>query len=193
MAETRPRRFAPAAIARSASAVDAMQQILIRKAVALSRASDDAASAALCTAPHAKDLGAEVRKQSSHERAVQVAVAEDAATAGADAALDQVDSPTALVAVGRDLGAAEELDPGHAQSYPVSVHSGHTARRIDSGMTPPASLPIDDVLPALLRQLAGRSAVVLQAPPGAGKTTRVPLAVLDAPWLADQRVVMLEP
>jgi ATP-dependent helicase HrpB len=34
---------------------------------------------------------------------------------------------------------------------------------------------------------------VLQAPPGAGKTTRVPLALLDAPWLAEQRILMLEP
>ena len=60
-------------------------------------------------------------------------------------------------------------------------------------MAPPAPLPIDDVLPALLRALGDRAAVVLQAPPGAGKTTRVPLAVLDEPWLAGQRVVMLEP
>ena len=34
---------------------------------------------------------------------------------------------------------------------------------------------------------------MLVAPPGAGKTTRVPLALLDAPWLAGQRIVMLEP
>ncbi|MEZ0335953.1 MAG: ATP-dependent helicase HrpB, partial [Gemmatimonadales bacterium] len=34
---------------------------------------------------------------------------------------------------------------------------------------------------------------VLQAPPGAGKTTRVPLALLDEPWLADRRILMLEP
>ena len=60
-------------------------------------------------------------------------------------------------------------------------------------MVPPAPLPIDEVLPALLHQLGERSAVVLQAPPGAGKTTRVPLAVLGAAWLGDQRVVMLEP
>ena len=56
-----------------------------------------------------------------------------------------------------------------------------------------APLPIDEVLPALLRALASRSAAVLQAPPGAGKTTRVPLALREVPWLAGQRIVMLEP
>ncbi|HEX2203448.1 MAG TPA: ATP-dependent helicase HrpB [Longimicrobium sp.] len=54
-------------------------------------------------------------------------------------------------------------------------------------------LPIDDVLPALRTALAGATGGVLQAPPGAGKTTRVPLALLGEPWLAGQRVVMLEP
>lgn len=55
------------------------------------------------------------------------------------------------------------------------------------------SLPIDDALPTLRRALAAKSAAVLQAPPGAGKTTRVPLALLNEPWLAGQRIVMLEP
>lgn len=54
-------------------------------------------------------------------------------------------------------------------------------------------LPIDDALPELLAALTGHSRVVLEAPPGAGKTTRVPLALLDADWLAGQRIVMLEP
>ena len=54
-------------------------------------------------------------------------------------------------------------------------------------------LPIDEALPALLAALAQHAAVVLQAPPGAGKTTRIPLALLDAPWLGTQRIVMLEP
>lgn len=57
-------------------------------------------------------------------------------------------------------------------------------------MTP---LPIDAVLPDLRRALAARHEAVLEAPPGAGKTTRVPLALLDEPWLAGQRIVMLEP
>jgi ATP-dependent helicase HrpB len=54
-------------------------------------------------------------------------------------------------------------------------------------------LPIDEALPALLEALRRRTSVVLQAPPGAGKTTRVPLALLDEPWLAGARIVMLEP
>ncbi len=54
-------------------------------------------------------------------------------------------------------------------------------------------LPIDDVLPALRTALAERNEAVLEAPPGAGKTTRVPLALLDEPWLAGQTILMLEP
>lgn len=53
-------------------------------------------------------------------------------------------------------------------------------------------LPIDDALPALLTALRDHGRAVLQAPPGAGKTTRVPLAILDA-GLTDQRILMLEP
>ncbi len=55
------------------------------------------------------------------------------------------------------------------------------------------TLPIDDVIPAIRAALAGSSGLVLQAPPGAGKTTRVPLALLDPPWLAGRRIIMLEP
>ncbi|ROM91689.1 ATP-dependent helicase HrpB [Pseudomonas brassicacearum] len=54
-------------------------------------------------------------------------------------------------------------------------------------------LPIDEVLPALREALATRHEAVLEAPPGAGKTTRVPLAMLDEPWLAGQTILMLEP
>lgn len=56
-----------------------------------------------------------------------------------------------------------------------------------------SSLPIDAALPALLQALTDRNEVVLQAPPGAGKTTRVPLAVLREEWLGDQTILMLEP
>ncbi|WP_024618242.1 ATP-dependent helicase HrpB [Pseudomonas kilonensis] len=55
------------------------------------------------------------------------------------------------------------------------------------------SLPIDEVLPALRQALASRHEAVLEAPPGAGKTTRVPLALLNEPWLAGQTILMLEP
>lgn len=55
------------------------------------------------------------------------------------------------------------------------------------------ALPIDAALPALRAALAERHEAVLEAPPGAGKTTRVPLALLGEPWLAGQTIVMLEP
>ena len=54
-------------------------------------------------------------------------------------------------------------------------------------------LPIDQVLPTLTDTLVRTSTALLQAPPGAGKTTRVPLALLDAPWRGDGRILMLEP
>ena len=54
-------------------------------------------------------------------------------------------------------------------------------------------LPIEDVLDSLRHALDERGAAVLQAPPGAGKTTRVPLALLHERWLRGRRIVMLEP
>jgi ATP-dependent helicase HrpB len=57
----------------------------------------------------------------------------------------------------------------------------------------PSGLPIEAVLPQLSAALAGASRVVLQAPPGAGKSTVVPLAALDSPWLGQRRIIMLEP
>jgi len=53
--------------------------------------------------------------------------------------------------------------------------------------------PIDVLLPRILATLAENSRLVLQAPPGAGKTTRVPLALFDAPWRGDGRILLLEP
>jgi ATP-dependent helicase HrpB len=53
-------------------------------------------------------------------------------------------------------------------------------------------LPVRDCLPALLAAMA-RGNAVLVAPPGAGKTTLVPLALLEAPWVGEGRIVMLEP
>lgn len=55
------------------------------------------------------------------------------------------------------------------------------------------SLPIDVVLDQLARALVDAPNVVLMAPPGAGKTTRVPLSLLDAPWRGDNRILVLEP
>jgi ATP-dependent helicase HrpB len=54
-------------------------------------------------------------------------------------------------------------------------------------------LPIDTALPELARTLAGNNAAVLVAPPGAGKTTRVPLALLDEPWAKGSKIIVLEP
>ena len=55
------------------------------------------------------------------------------------------------------------------------------------------ALPIDEVLPRLTEALAAFPRAVLVAPPGAGKTTRVPLALLDADWRGDGKIIVLEP
>ncbi len=54
-------------------------------------------------------------------------------------------------------------------------------------------LPVETILPTLQQQLSVRHEVVLEAPPGAGKTTRVPLALLDEPWLVGKKILLLEP
>ena len=66
------------------------------------------------------------------------------------------------------------------------------ARRAPSSHVIAPRLPIDDVLPALRDALRGAGRAVLVAPPGAGKTTRVPLALRGEPWCTG-RIVMLEP
>jgi ATP-dependent helicase HrpB len=62
-----------------------------------------------------------------------------------------------------------------------------TMRTFDS------ALPIDDALTRLTAALAANNAAVLVAPPGAGKTTRVPLVLLDEPWAKDKKILVLEP
>ncbi len=57
----------------------------------------------------------------------------------------------------------------------------------------PTPLPIDAALPDLTAALAKNNAAVLVAPPGAGKTTRVPLVLLDEAWAANKKVLVLEP
>lgn len=56
-----------------------------------------------------------------------------------------------------------------------------------------SGLPIDEALPGLVAALESNRSVVLQAPPGAGKSTVVPLALLERPWMAGRRLLMLEP
>jgi len=56
-----------------------------------------------------------------------------------------------------------------------------------------APLPIEPLLPRIVASLAQRPSLVLQAPPGAGKTTRVPLALAAAPWIGGGKVLVLEP
>jgi ATP-dependent helicase HrpB len=58
---------------------------------------------------------------------------------------------------------------------------------------PPSGLPIDEALPGLKAALSTHSAAVLVAPPGAGKTTVVPLELLAEPWVGDGRIIVLEP
>src|SRR5436190_3548984 len=55
------------------------------------------------------------------------------------------------------------------------------------------ALPIDEALPRLTAALRQRHAAVLVAPPGAGKTTRVPLWLIDALWATDKKILVLEP
>ncbi|HEX5459899.1 MAG TPA: ATP-dependent helicase HrpB [Steroidobacteraceae bacterium] len=56
-----------------------------------------------------------------------------------------------------------------------------------------SGLPIDEALPLLRSTLQEHESAVLTAPPGAGKSTVVPLVLLDEPWAADKRILMLEP
>lgn len=58
---------------------------------------------------------------------------------------------------------------------------------------PAEPLPIYQALPGLKQALAHHPTVILQAPPGAGKSTVLPLELLDEPWLAGQKILMLEP
>lgn len=55
------------------------------------------------------------------------------------------------------------------------------------------TLPISDVLDDIQRHLSERHELVLQAPPGAGKTTVVPLVLMEQPWLKGQKILLLEP
>lgn len=62
-----------------------------------------------------------------------------------------------------------------------------------NGAMTSADFPITPLLPEIRAALAAHTRLVLEAPPGAGKTTQVPLALLDAPWLEGRRILILEP
>ena len=55
------------------------------------------------------------------------------------------------------------------------------------------TLPITQVIPEIKEKLLANTRLVLQAPPGAGKTTALPLALLEEPWLKGKKILMLEP
>ncbi|HAN35325.1 MAG TPA: ATP-dependent helicase HrpB, partial [Acidimicrobiaceae bacterium] len=73
---------------------------------------------------------------------------------------------------------------------PVSVPASGQSSSVPPGLP---DLPVLDALPAVLTALAEHGSAILVAPPGAGKTTLAPLVLRREPWLADQRIVMLEP
>ncbi|SIT83569.1 ATP-dependent helicase HrpB [Pontibacter indicus] len=54
-------------------------------------------------------------------------------------------------------------------------------------------LPVREIIPAVRKHLSAQNTLIVNAPPGAGKSTLLPLALLDEPWLKDQKIVMLEP
>ncbi len=54
-------------------------------------------------------------------------------------------------------------------------------------------LPIDDIIPDILNKLVEYSSLVVQAPPGSGKTTRIPIALLNSSWLSNNKIVLIEP
>lgn len=72
-------------------------------------------------------------------------------------------------------------------------HTARPSRHPGLRVSRPPSFPINEVLPQVLTSLQSQPRLVLEAPPGAGKTTQVPPALLAAPWLAGRRILMLEP
>jgi len=54
-------------------------------------------------------------------------------------------------------------------------------------------LPVDSIIPQVRAALDSSPAVIIQAPPGSGKSTRIPVALLDSSWLAQKKILMLEP
>jgi ATP-dependent helicase HrpB len=88
------------------------------------------------------------------------------------------------------------VNAGRAEAKLSSPYRLHPRRPIghDVPMSRPNDpLPIDEALPELTAALEAGTMAVLVAPPGAGKTTRVPLALLHARWRGDGKIILLEP
>ena len=90
-----------------------------------------------------------------------------------------------------ELEAAQRLAEERAKSEEKERGLREKAEGSAKRATQP--LPIDAVLGALRAALASNARAVLVAPPGAGKTTRAPLALIDHSWAADKRLLLLEP
>ncbi len=88
-------------------------------------------------------------------------------------------------------GLNEASDACLTSAPPAWVERGRETGQLVRSFDIP--LPIDAVLDELTGTLARHNAAVLVAPPGAGKTTRVPLALLDAPWRRGRKIIVLEP
>lgn len=124
-------------------------------------------------------------------------VAQDSTAARAHSTLEEVYPSATLVAIGEHLRAAKDLVLWHG-SYKmcIAMRIAKAPLHCDLMASDPtlySALPIEQILPELRAALMASTSAVLQAPPGAGKTTRVPLALLDEPWLRNRRILMLEP
>ncbi len=80
-----------------------------------------------------------------------------------------------------------------ARSKPAATRGQRRFHGLRGSYNARMHFPITPLLPDILASLAAQPRLVLEAPPGAGKTTQVPLALLAAPWLAGRKIVMLEP
>ena len=88
------------------------------------------------------------------------------------------------------------LSRGAGEGQVLRMPAGDAGGMVAAGILAAVNstgFPIHALLPQVRDVLQAHARLVLEAPPGAGKTTQVPLALLDAPWLAGGKIVMLEP